>query len=300
MNDTVSPCGPSGQCNINAPACPQSRQWLSQVRSVVIMMTADGQKFCSGAMLNNLAQDGKQYFLTAHHCIDDGPFNHAWDILGFNYQSQTCANNNQNWPLTQTAQGLTFKATWENSDFALFELQEMIPATYNVYMAGWNVQNQTYSQVQAIHHPSGDVKKISFYQQELQRFCWGECPAQLHLKVTAWTQGTTEPGSSGSPLFNNKGQVIGQLHGGTAACGNRGFDVFGALWASYLGTGIRGYRLFDYLNPRLIRSVMECPGANLNDIRKWRRRNIEEEAVSEMRVETDLVYDRFAPYYDSA
>ena len=41
-----------------------------------------------------------------------------------------------------------------------------------------------------------------------------------HTAQIDWDDGTTEPGSSGSPLFDQNHRVIGQLHGGYAACGN--------------------------------------------------------------------------------
>ncbi len=67
-----------------------------------------------------------------------------------------------------------------------------------------------------------------------------------HVRVFDWDLGTTEPGSSGSPLFDQNHHVIGQLHGGYAACGNDLSDYYGRFFLSYpsvsqyldpLGTG---------------------------------------------------------------
>ena len=38
--------------------------------------------------------------------------------------------------------------------------------------------------------------------------------AGTHVRLEDWDLGTTEGGSSGSPLFNQDHRVIGQLHGG--------------------------------------------------------------------------------------
>lgn len=85
-----------------------------------------------------------------------------------------------------------------------------------------------------IHHPSGDFKKLSIYNGHLLPACWAECPSNDHWKVEHWTRGTTEPGSSGSPLFDASHRIVGQLHGGSAACWNKkGYDVYGSFQASW-------------------------------------------------------------------
>jgi hypothetical protein len=52
-----------------------------------------------------------------------------------------------------------------------------------------------------------------------------------HWGLVAWTCGSTEPGSSGSPIFSvEDGFVVGHLHGGIASCiFDDGYDIFGAL-----------------------------------------------------------------------
>ena len=54
-----------------------------------------------------------------------------------------------------------------------------------------------------------------------------------HWRIDAWEDGTTEGGSSGSPLFNDDKQVIGQLHGGVASCFNNINDYYGRLALSF-------------------------------------------------------------------
>lgn len=104
-----------------------------------------------------------------------------------------------------------------------------------------------------IHHPSGDSKKISFfYNGSLPRTCWSECPSKekLHWQIPRWDQGTTEPGSSGSPLFDADKRIVGQLHGGSASCWNRnGYDVYGAIYASFHNPPKVKNRLSTYLDP---------------------------------------------------
>ncbi len=62
----------------------------------------------------------------------------------------------------------------------------------------------------------------------------------------------TEPGSSGSPLFDNNHRVIGQLHGGPSACGQTGdglSDCYGRIAVSWNGGGTAATRLKDWLDP---------------------------------------------------
>lgn len=142
-------------------------------------------------------------------------------------------------------------ANWASSDFALLEIVETIPNSYRAYLAGWNMNKTAARSVYGIHHPSCDVKKISLFNGTLVASYWNEYPRNYHWMVSKWTEGTTEPGSSGSGLFNPSGQLIGQLHGGMAACDNPdGYDLYGALAYSWTGGGSSRTRLRDHLNPR--------------------------------------------------
>ena len=200
-------------------------------------MTDQLQKFCSGTMINNSNGDGRQFMITANHCVFTDLSN---SIAGFNYEKLACSSNNSASLISnpQTAHGMRLLAQGSDSDFALFEVVEKIPSSYNVYMAGWdaNVPNLTVSDSFAgIHHPSGDVKKISLYNGKLQLSSWSEGPGKaFHVTIPRWTRGVTEPGSSGSPLFNSKGSFIGQLHGGASSCDNlAGSDLYGGFAFSF-------------------------------------------------------------------
>ena len=59
----------------------------------------------------------------------------------------------------------------------------------------------------------------------------------------AWEDGVTEPGSSGSPSFDQNHRIIGQLYGGAAACSgsvnNGAYDYYGRMDVSW-GVGLSG------------------------------------------------------------
>ena len=107
----------------------------------------------------------------------------------------------------------------------LLRLADTIPLYYEPYYNGWNRENAASPQGVTIHHPAGDIKKISTYTTPLISDQWGGPPG-THWKVF-WTEtesgwGVTEQGSSGSPLFDNTGKLVGTLTGGYAACDDNG------------------------------------------------------------------------------
>lgn len=210
-------------------------------------MTDSLQKFCSGVMINNAKGDGRQLLLTANHCVFTDLSN---SIAGFNYERLGCGGTSAV-RQPQTVHGMKLLARWSDGDFALFEVQERIPKEYNAFLAGWDASTAPASNVAGIHHPSGDVKKISRFSGQLKLGSWSEGPQRaFHWIVPAWSSGVTEPGSSGSPLFTFNGLVIGQLHGGASACDNlQGADLYGGLAFNFVGDGTKNGSLKPYLDP---------------------------------------------------
>ena len=101
-----------------------------------------------------------------------------------------------------------------------------------------------------IHHPQGDIKKISFdYGFTALTNYLGHTSGSTHLRVFKWDDGTTEPGSSGSPLFNKQKRIVGQLHGGYASCTIDSSDWYGKFARSWLGGGVNTNSLKPWLDP---------------------------------------------------
>ena len=59
--------GCSGDCNVNF-ACSLGDNWVDQGHGVVRLLSSGGGSLCSGSMINNVEQDGRQLFLSADHC----------------------------------------------------------------------------------------------------------------------------------------------------------------------------------------------------------------------------------------
>ena len=239
--------GHSGWCNVNV-ACPESAGMESQIRSVGMLVTG-GNGFCTGALINNTSNDGTPYFLSADHCYS----NPGSVVYWFNWQSATCANPTSS-PPYQSISGATQKARNSTSDFWLVQLSSIPPTSFNVFYSGWNrtTVSSLNEKVWCIHHPSGDIKKISWANNGVTSADWDSYSETraTHWKVGSWSdETTTEPGSSGSPLYDANGRIIGQLHGGSAACGNTYSDYYGKLGVSWTGGGSNSTRLSNWLDP---------------------------------------------------
>ena len=235
--------GSSGSCNNNVN-CPVGADWQDEKRGVAMVLLGDGTRYCSGSMINNVREDQKQYFLTANHCLNN-PSN--WIIM-FNYESPGCTNVNG--PTTQTVQGTILRASYSTSDFALVELIESIPQSYAVYYNGWSAIDIASQTQTCIHHPAGDIMKISFdYDSTTSTEYLGTTPGTSHWRIGQWEDGTTEGGSSGSPLFDPNHKIIGQLHGGYASCTSITSDWYGKFARSWLGGGSSSNQLKYWLDP---------------------------------------------------
>ena len=238
--------GHAGWCNLNV-ACEEADDWQDQVNSVVMLVTGSNG-FCSGVVVNNTAFDATPYVLSANHCFR----NPATVIFWFNWQSETCSNPPSS-PPHDALSGAVTRARHASSDFWLLQINHEIPETYNPYFAGWNrsLESSLSEFITGIHHPRGDIKKFSYTNGGVQAasYLGGPGSGTTHWRIT-WQGGTTtEPGSSGSAIFDSQGRILGQLHGGYAACGNTLPDWYGRFGVSWTGGGSNTTRLSHWLDP---------------------------------------------------
>ena len=111
-----------------------------------------------------------------------------------------------------------------------------MPLGYHPYFAGWNNTNNFPDSVVGIHHPEGDIKKISFAYNQCYDSSYTDSYTALCWNIKHWDNGVTEPGSSGSPLYNKYHQFVGQLFGGPSFCGcndtdkNDYYGKFSTTW----------------------------------------------------------------------
>jgi hypothetical protein len=191
---------------------------------------------CTGTMINNNSGDFTPLFLTAAHCISGEDEARSLQVYWF-YQTISCNNMSvrQNSPVTS---GAIILGTSRAADSTLLKLTGPIPP--GVAFAGWDASvARTGSPVIGLHHPGGSIppgptsalrrSRGSLYYNYLS------CSASglSNGYVAIWDNGITEPGSSGSGLFQNS-QLVGVLSCGPAnvTCTNN-FSLYGRLTDFY-------------------------------------------------------------------
>lgn len=209
-------------CNINVN-CPEGAAWQSEKKGVarILMVFSNGLGWCSGTLIANTAGTAEPYFLSAHHCqlIGQNPNFDFW-IFDFDYEAPGCANPPSE-PAFKSVLGCERIAFRAETDFMLLRLSPL-PGNYGLWFSGWSRDTTGVNHSTFIHHPAGDIKKISVDTAEAvihpQALNWGGIfgisPAYSHWKV-APDFGIFQQGSSGSPLFDPNKRIIGQLHGGS-------------------------------------------------------------------------------------
>jgi len=224
----------SGNCNVDV-VCPERAGWEKEIKSVA-GYSFGGSIFCTGAMINNFREDRTPYFLTANHCGVRA--NDAGSVVTYwNFETTTCGGPRDGSLGQALTGGATLIVSNGQTDVTLLRLNQEPPSEYRVAYAGWEATPEEYTLPGvAIHQPSGDEKAISFETDPMASASYlgnNINPSGTHVRVRDWDLGTTEPGSSGSPLFNGNNRIIGQLHGGSAACGNNKADWFGRFSLSW-------------------------------------------------------------------
>jgi hypothetical protein len=252
--------GGSGSCEVNV-ACSEGDSWTDEEKGVVrILLTSNqGQGWCSGSLINNTSLNCAPYILTAWHCgLDSSPAQYNQYIYYFNYQTGSCGGSSASG--TQSITGST-RIAYSNdgggnsgSDFLLTEIDSDIPTSINAYYNGWNAVNTASSGGVGIHHPAGDYKKISTYTSNLVSTSWLNA-SNSHWRVI-WSatengHGVTEGGSSGSPIFNDDGLIIGQLTGGSSFCSSPNSpDLYGKMSYNWTSNGNQNFeQLKLFLDP---------------------------------------------------
>ncbi len=242
--------GASGDCNIDIN-CPEGADWKKQKRAVCRLII-NNNLLCSGVLVNNTGNDKTPYVLSANHCIDN---NNAAQhtVFVFNYESPTC--NGPDGSVEQSISGAELVATKNRNqgflDFTLLKLSNDVPDGYKPYFAGWDSRTDKPANGTCIHHPWGDVKKISqdYDSPDVSTYLgWGYDP-QSFWRVNYWDKGTTEGGSSGSPLFNQDKRIVGTLTGGEASCETDSCDYFQMFAVCYDKYSADTLQLKHWLDP---------------------------------------------------
>ncbi len=137
----------------------------------------------------------------------------------------------QDQPLFQPVTLLGESLNRDSLDFTLVKMSVHHRIVSGYYYAGWNRSALPANETATIHHPLGDVKKISFDFDSPQpdimyQINYPEYVLYSHWRILRWDLATTEPGSSGCPLFDQNKRLVGLLTGGEANCVSSVNDYF--------------------------------------------------------------------------
>lgn len=222
---------PSGLCNVDIN-CESGINSETIQQSVCRIFS--GGELGTGTLINNTQEDGQPLVISAFHVYEKEDVKEDIDsmaqitVYDFNYESPFCTGID-GFDL-QTISGSKLLASFDSLDFILVALSEMPPPSYRPYYSGWDVSGTIPSNSSTIHHPNGDVKKISHDDGTCDSLSFsGNFLPFGHWEVLNWESGTTENGSSGSALFGQGNRVFGTLSGGAATCSNIAYDAFARL-----------------------------------------------------------------------
>ncbi len=194
-----------------------SAPWIDEAAGVgaLALVDAPGGFFCSGAMLSRLPGDFARIFMTATHCGVTDANADTVEVTWF-WQRASCAGSLPDPALLPMTVGCTVLAQDVTTDWTLVGLTSGVPG--GLTWLGWDANAWANgSSATGIHHPGGSWKRISFgtkpgnggFRPNPQG---GQCVSGDAYTVNYPVgNGLTEPGSSGSPIFDSAGRVRGTL-----------------------------------------------------------------------------------------
>ena len=227
----------SDPCNLDATCYSEN---ATERNAVARMSFVSGglSYLCTGTLLNDGNSSGKPYFLSANHCISTQTAASTLQTNWF-YRSPTCNSGTLQSTSIRKTGGAQLLYASSSTDMSFMLLNDTPPV--GAVYAGWDANTViSGTSVTGLHHPSGDLLKISFGKVNSQTSCQSSAGNQFQCNgatgnfyQVTWSQGTTEGGSSGSALFQN-GRVVGTLYGGAAVCTNRALsDYYGRFDVAY-------------------------------------------------------------------
>lgn len=326
------------ECNTNVNC--NNDYWCVEKYAVCVIEDAQDQdvNICTGTLLNNSAEDFKPYILTAWHCLDDPKNcvisseeeNTNYMAFVFNWWSNDCNNGteaqaNSNVGNKVYSSAIT-RALYRETDMALLEIRTendggefQIPPSEMLYYAGWSRKTELPISGTVIHHPAGDIMKVSFIMNDTNQYpqYLFHSPARGHrchdgnFSITSADEstnylgcymgyeGSTEGGSSGAALLNEKMLVIGQLSSNNQFYCWQQFDKgpqfnsFGKISISWNGGGTNATRLSNWLYPG-INPPFELAGIMSNSPVELYNRYTEDD---EKQLEISIIPDGVAYYH---
>ena len=237
----------SDPCNIDA-TCRDSYASLGNAIARMVYTSAGKTYLCTGTLLNDRDSTATPYFVTANHCISNQAEASTLQTHWF-YRSPICNSRTLFSGTVRRTGGATLLYASDSTDVSFLRLADVPPS--GAVFAAWDANAQAFgSAVTGLHHPAGDLLKISSGAISGNSSCRTINDTQFSCSGLSgnfyrvnWTEGTTEGGSSGSGIFRG-GALIGTLYGGSAVCSNSASsDYYGRFDVAYAAA------LYRWLSP---------------------------------------------------
>ncbi len=206
-----------GCSHIDASCYPQIAN-IADAVCVLATITPGGNvsAFCSGALLNRGPNDFAPLVMTANHCLGSQTAAGNTSYIWF-FETPSCDGTPPNINNMPRSNGSLMLKRHTSSDWNLVGLYEPPAAGFYV---GWSSGYwEDDSDATGIHHPGGSFRRASFglkvddysgtYCDQNQQNCFDADTWEI-----LYLFGFTQPGSSGSPVFDSGGRVRGTLTGG--------------------------------------------------------------------------------------
>lgn len=243
---TSTECIPSATCYLST--------WGNEIEATGLITISGSQG--SGTFLNNELQNRRPFFLTAFHVLDadnNGSLSTternaaATCNVVIDFRRTACTGGTIASGTTLT--GAVFRSAWSSTDFALIELSATPQIGLRVNYAGWSRSGSTPSTGHVLHHPANEhMRYTSSTSTGLRVY-----PVNWkYFEIVNFAVGYVTGGSSGSALYNDSRQVVGQLKGGLTqnSCGTLVVSKqFGRFYDSWDGGGTSDTQLRAWLSP---------------------------------------------------
>lgn len=205
--------------------------WATEASAVarITFISGGGCIACTAALLNRPGDDFSPLLMTANHCVNTQAEASTVEAFWF-YQSPCCpgtpgcvgtAPAPNRVPRTL---GALLLRQFTSADWVLLGLFNPPPG--GAAFLGWDANAWNAGDTATgIHHPRGSFKRISSGSSSgstdnagFDSNGDGMTDFRADVWNVNWTSGITEPGSSGSPIFDSARRVRGTLTGGSSAC----------------------------------------------------------------------------------
>jgi hypothetical protein len=208
----VNVTGPSGagpaSCELDAACYSPYLQYIPGTFLYLFVADSGGLYQCSAAMVHTKAHTGEPYWLTANHCISTESEAQSVEAHFADY-APAC-----NYPVPPQGYGVAryphflVGAPESGGDYSLLRFPE---DTGTAYFDLATTEPAVGESLTGIHYPRGSFAHIAFGVRDPDQDVNVQgttAPAAEYYQVEM-RQGILEPGSSGSPLLNAKGEIVG-------------------------------------------------------------------------------------------